>query len=200
MPRTKDPELERARRVQIMTTVALCLAAGSHRSLTLDRVAKLAGVSKGMVTYYFKTKDRLICEAMQHFLESQVERMLAIVREDRPLRDRLESLLAVCLPSRDEVAQELNFQTEVWSYGKENPDALKAIHSAYRRFREACREMVDVGVAEGYVTAPDAQWLYVLLHALIDGVSFQIVLDESLDVAEVRARVLRLIDTVFSPG
>lgn len=198
MPRTKDPELEQQRRVHIMTAVALFLSQESHRTLTLDRIAKLAGVSKGMLTYYFKTKDRLILESIQQFLDQELERIIAIVSEDRPVRERLERLLEAALPSRDEVFQKVAFQTEVWSYAKQNPEALEAMKALYLRFREACRAMVDVGVAEGYVTAPDAQWLYLLVHALIDGISFQVIFDEGLDLVELRGRILALIDRVFA--
>ena len=198
MSRPKDPKLEQQRRVHIMAAVALCLSEGSHSSLTLDKVAKVAGVSKGMVTYYFKTKDRLILESMQLFLEQELERLVGIVQEERPMRERIERLLEAALPSRDEVCAEVAFQTEVWSYAKQNPEAQEAMKTLYLRFREACRSMVDVGIAEGYVTAPDAHWLYLLIHALIDGVSFQIVFDEDLDVAEIRERILHLIDTVFA--
>ena len=198
MPRAKDPKLEEQRRVHIMTTVYLCLAQDSHRSLTLDGVAKLAGVSKGMVTYYFKSKDRLIVSAIQHFLATHLERLLSIVREDRPVRERLERLLEAALPSREEVQLELSFQTEVWSYAKAQPDALEAIHGAYLSFREACSEMVLVGVEEGYVSAKEGNWVYLLLHALIDGISFQVVLDPTLDLDEVRGRILRLIDVLVT--
>lgn len=198
MPRIKDPELEQQRREQIMATVYLCLAAGSHRSMTLERVAQLAGVSKGMVNYYFKTKDRLIVETIEHFLQQHTERLLAIVHLDLPVRDRLERLIETALPSRDQVDSELRFQTEVWSYGKEHPGALEAIQASYVRFRQACQTMVDVGVAEGYVKAAEGKWIYLLLHGLIDGISFQIVMDPSLDLVEVRGRILELIDDVLT--
>jgi TetR/AcrR family fatty acid metabolism transcriptional regulator len=198
MPRIKDPKLEQKRREQIMATVYLCLAAGSHRAMTLERVAQLAGVSKGMVNYYFKTKNQLIVSTIEHFLQQHTEQLLSIVHMDLPIRDRLERLIEEALPSRDHVDSVLRFQTEVWSYGKEHPEAFEAIQASYVRFRQAAQTMVDVGVAEGYVQATEGKWIYLLLHGLIDGMSFQIVMDPSLDLVEVRARILKLIDDVIT--
>ncbi|MCA9671212.1 MAG: TetR family transcriptional regulator C-terminal domain-containing protein [Myxococcales bacterium] len=198
MPRIKDPALEEQRRAQIMATVYTCLAEGSHRALTLDAVARQAGVSKGMVTYYFPSKDRLIIETIEHWLKMQQRLMLEIVREPLPVRERLERLLEAVLPSRDAVRSELSFQTEVWSFAKDHPEALQALHQAYLGFRHACSDMIEVGRDEGYVTAADASWIYLLMHALIDGIAFQLVLDPDLDLAELRQRLLQLIDRLVT--
>jgi hypothetical protein len=38
-----------------------------------------------------------------------------------------------------------------------------------------------------------------LLHAILDGMSFQLAIDDQLDVAEVRERLLALIDGMLAP-
>lgn len=202
MAKTKDPELERRRKAQILETACRLLESDSHRALTLERVAREAGVSKGMVTYYFRNKDQLISEAIELWLERQHQALEAIVRSDAPLAERVKLLIQTALPSRSQLEREIQLQAEVWSFAKQAPQAREAIQQSYLGFRRACERMLEVGVAEGYVTAPDARWLYLLLHALIDGVAVQLVVDESLDIAEVRQRVFLLVDSLLTarPG
>jgi AcrR family transcriptional regulator len=194
----RDPELHARRREQIVATAMICLVEGSHRSMTLEQVARLAGVSKGMLTYYFKSKDELVLETIRYALAMQADQLQHVAREDRPVRERLERLLTLALPSRDEVEREWRFGIEVWSYAKEHPETMDAVRESFRSFRDACRTVLDVGVAEGFVTAPDAEQLYVLMHALVDGVCFQLVVDPELDLDGLRARIVLLIETLLA--
>ena len=198
MARTKDPELEQRRKAQIMDAVFRLLVEGSHTSVTLDRVAREVGVSKGMVTYYFDSKEQLITQTIARFLDAHVAMLLAAVRTEGPVEPRLRNLINVSLASRDVLTQKLRFQTEVWSYAKEVPETFEAIRESYVRFRHECETLLDVGIEEGYVTAPDADWIYLLLHALFDGIAFQLVLDPSLDLDATRERVLRLVDVLLT--
>lgn len=204
MARTKDPELEQRRRLLILGTARRLLVEGSHASVTLDRVAAEAGISKGMLTYYFPSKERLITETIALFLHEQETLLGAIARDDRSFRERLELLIEAALPSRGALDAELRLQAEVLSFAKENPETLEAVRSLYRRFRHACEALVEVGIRDGTVTAPNARASYLLVHALVDGLSLQISLDPALDVADVRKRAVAAITSLLraapSPG
>jgi TetR/AcrR family transcriptional regulator, fatty acid metabolism regulator protein len=198
MARTKDPKLEERRRSQIMDAVFRLLVEGSHRSLTLERVAVETGVSKGMVTYYFESKEQLITRTIERFLAMHEAMLQAAARGEGPVEPRLRNLIAVSLSSRENLEQKLRFQAEVWSFAKEVPEAYEAVRRSYVRFRRECESLIEVGIEEGYVTVPDARWVYLLLHSLFDGIAFQIVLDPDIDIEEARERVLRLIDGLLT--
>lgn len=197
MARTKDPELEQRRRLQILATTRRLLIEGSHATLTLDRVAAEAGVSKGMLTYYFASKEQLVTEAMHQFLREQELMLGAIAAVERPPRERLRMLVAAALPSREALDEELRMQIEVLSFAKQSPSTLAAVRRLYREFRRACEALLERGVREGAVTARDATQVYPLLHALIDGLSFQIVFDPDLDLDEVRERALAVVESLL---
>ena len=168
-------------------------------SWIMERVEKLHDVRGEQYGEDWEKIERfLIIETIEHWLKMQQRLMLEIVREPLPVRERLERLLEAVLPSRDAVRSELSFQTEVWSFAKDHPEALQALHQAYLGFRHACSDMIEVGRDEGYVTAADASWIYLLMHALIDGIAFQLVLDPDLDLAELRQRLLQLIDRLVT--
>jgi len=200
MVKTKNPELEQQRKALIIDTVQRLLATGSHRQLTLERVAQEAGVSKGMVTYYFASKDRLILQAIDHFLDRQGQRLLAAAQPGQPIRETLQALMAVALPDRETLERDLRFQAEVLSFAKEVPEADEAVRRSYVAFRQACEVLVEVGREQGYVTTPDARWAYVMLHALLDGLSMQMAMDPTLDVEEVRAQALAVFDQLLTAG
>lgn len=62
--------MEPIRRSQVTEAVLGIIAAEGMDGVTLDKAAKSAGVSKGVVSYYFANKETLIQESCKAFLES----------------------------------------------------------------------------------------------------------------------------------
>lgn len=171
--------------------------AGNIAKLTFDRVARAAGVSKGLVTYYFPSKDELLIATIRHYHEQQHQMLSALVLIDAPAEALLPRLVEAAFLSRESVEAELRFQVEVWSFAKDRPDALEAVAESYRAFRSACEALLHRGVEEGYVTAIDRDWAYLFMHALVDGLSFQLALDPDLDVGELQRRTTLLFERLL---
>ena len=93
MPRPKDPVLEERRRGEIVAVVLRLLSEGSLAQVTFDRVARQAGVSKGMVTYYFPSKDALHRAVLDRVLARWNESLPRIL-EAAAGEDRFDALLS----------------------------------------------------------------------------------------------------------
>jgi len=199
MVKTKNPELERERRQHIMWTVRRLLAEGSHRRMTLDLIATEAGVSKGMLTYYFDSKDDLVTSSIAHFLElQQVALQMVVDDEDTAIPERIRRLVTVALPERDQVTEDLRFFVEVWSYAKARPEVMELVRRSYLRFRASCEGLIERGIERGYVRVADPRLANVMINALLDGLSFQVALDDELDTPALRERVLALVDALLT--
>ena len=197
MVKQKNPELEQRRKQHIVATCYELLSRESHGSVTLTRIAEEAGVSKGMLTYYFDSKDQLFVETIGYFLTLQVKAIGDLSSSDLTTEERLRQLVEAVLPGRAELEQEIRFMVEVWSFAKTRPDVLDKMRLAYLAFRSECAAMVERGVQEGVVSAADADWIHLVIHALLDGMSFQLVIDPELDVASVRQRLITLLERLL---
>jgi AcrR family transcriptional regulator len=62
MPR---PSVEAERRRQILDATCAVIAKSGLRQLRVSDVATAAGISSGMVHYYFDTKDELVSAAFE---------------------------------------------------------------------------------------------------------------------------------------
>ncbi len=194
MARTKDPELEKQRREQVADATIDLLTELPWGSVSLTRVAQRAGVSRGVVTYWYANKEELLKAAVERFHDRYAERLLAIAAAPRPVRERLEQLLLATLPDRETLQREAAFQAEVYSFAKAHPDVLTPMAESYLRFHAVAEALVQIGRAEGYVTATDTKHTARFVHALIDGVSLHAAHDQSLSLPQVRARLLVLIE------
>lgn len=61
--------IERARRAQILTATAEVVANEGFAKASLARIAKQAGVSKGVVTYHFTNKDEILEAMVTNYFE-----------------------------------------------------------------------------------------------------------------------------------
>lgn len=198
MAKKKNPQLELERRNQIMLTSLKLMIEESHQSMTLEKVAKQTGLSKGLISYYFKNKDTLILETMHFFLNMHKQRLMAIVYQEAPVKIRVKNLIEAALPSTQDIEQMMRFHSEILSFAKSNPKAEKAIRQFYMEFRKICEEIIKVGTKEGYVKNKNTEWAAIFIHALFDGLGFQISLDPKLDVSKLRKQVFQLLDQLLT--
>ena len=89
------------RRTQIIKAVIDGVAEQGLEALTMDGVAKRAGVSKGVVNYYFAGKRDLLLKAFEAFLESYNRQIVDLVRPQMSAMEMMEIVIDVCFPDGD---------------------------------------------------------------------------------------------------
>lgn len=198
MARTKDPDLERQRREQVLDATIALLEEGSWHGTSLAAVAQRAGVSKGVVTYWFPDKDALLLAAIDRYHQGWAERLAAVAVDDSPVEERMERLIEAAFPSVDVVTREIAMQTEVMSYAKARPEVAARVRDAYAAFRGVTEALLLIGTAEGYVVDPPPE-LHRFVHALMDGLSLQVAADPEIDLPAMRASLKIHLERWFRP-
>lgn len=198
MARPKDPALERARREQVLDATISLLEEGSWHGTSLAAVAKRAQVSKGVVTYWFPDKDSLILAAIDRYHDGLALRMAEVAQGPASIEERVDTLLEIAFPSVDAVVKEIAFQAEVLSYAKAHPEVAHRVRDAYRAFRAVTGAIVMLGQAEGFVVDPPAG-LPRMVHALLDGLSFQVAADPDVDIVALRQELRVHLERWFRP-
>lgn len=93
----KPPEeltfTERARRAQIVEATVNVLADEGFAAASLTGIARKAGVSKGLILYYFDSKDDLLRQVLFETVGSLAEATLDSLDLDRPAPDVLRALI-----------------------------------------------------------------------------------------------------------
>ena len=68
MPRIEKTSLESIRKEEILKAALSIISEKGSANVTLDIIAKAAGLSKGGITYYYSSKEALFKEVFQYFL------------------------------------------------------------------------------------------------------------------------------------
>jgi AcrR family transcriptional regulator len=171
---------DKARRIvaAMRASVARRGAAGS----TFDHVAREAGVSRGLLHYYFGSKERLLVEVVRHDAELRIQAFEERLRgADSP--DAVIESLVVQLKEfveQDEVTHAVIH--ELLSAARQNEDIRTELAQLYRRLRgrvaEILREKQDDGIV---ALRSDPESAASVLLSIADGFEVQSTIDPDWD-------------------
>ena len=186
---------EKAARIvdAMRTSVAQRGVAGS----TFDHVARQAGVSRGLLHYYFGTKERLLAEVVRRDSDlriSELEERLAGARS----ADDFVALLRTSLERM--LADDPDFVTlmfELFTLSRRNTEIATEFAQLLRRAREHVAALLDAKQREGVVHLhAGAEDVADVLFALGDGLAIRMLAEPdrdwapTVDAAELAVRAL----------
>lgn len=180
---TKERELsgEKAQRIidAMRESVAKRGAAGS----TFEHVAREAGVSRGLLHYYFGTKERLLVEVVRRDSEIRVARL------DEPLgnAETADDVINILLASlNDLIENEPAFFLllyELFSAGRRNPEIQREVGQLFDRTRSHVAEILEAKESEGVLSLRyEADAIVAYLFAVADGFALQALSDPERDI------------------
>jgi AcrR family transcriptional regulator len=177
---TRSLSGEKAKRIvdAMRSSVAQRGTAGS----TFDHVSREAGVSRGLLHYYFGTKEQLLVEAVRRDCELRLERLESQLSAARTPDDFI-GLMAQSL--QDTVQEDPDFVTlvfELFTLSRRNADIAVEYAGLMRRTREQVAGMLAVAQREGVLrlhAEPEA--VAEILFSLGDGFALRMLSEPERD-------------------
>jgi len=145
----------------------------------ISDVAERAEVSPALVIYYFKTKDRLLTEAMRYaedlWYADGGRRLDALPTAAK----RLEEIVSMtCLPQEPQADESWAIWLDLWATAVRHPEVRRVREEFDEHWRETIRRIVREGQANGEFTEVDIEDFAVGFSALLDGFAIQIALED----------------------
>jgi AcrR family transcriptional regulator len=186
---TRSLSGEKAQRIvdAMRRSVAQRGTAGS----TFDHVSREAGVSRGLLHYYFGTKEQLLVEAVRRDCELRLERLERQLSTAATADDFID-LMAQNL--QDTVSEDPDFVTlvfELFTLSRRNEDIAAEYADLMRRTREQVAAMLGAAQGEGILhlhAEPEA--VAEILFSLGDGFALRMLSEPDRDFTKtVRAGI-----------
>jgi AcrR family transcriptional regulator len=152
---------------------------------TFDHVAAEAGVSRGLLHYYFGSKERLLVEVVRHDSDLRVGQLEQSLRAAGSLEEMIEVLVRQVreFVEEDPGAQAVLY--EMFSAARANEEIRAELAELYRRTREQVAEVLREKEREGVVRLRgSAESVVSVLFALGDGIELQLLADSDWDSDE----------------
>ena len=171
---------EKAQRIidAMRESVGLHGAAGS----TFDQVARRAGVSRGLLHYYFGTKERLLVEVVRRDCDIRMELVGAAMAGARTAEDLIDALVRSL---EDMVENDPGFIAmifELFTTSRHNEELAAEMRELIRRTHEHVAEHLRAKERERVIRlAAPADAIAVVLFSLADGLALRMLADPGVD-------------------
>jgi AcrR family transcriptional regulator len=181
---TKERELsgEKAQRIvnAMRDSVAKRGAAGS----TFEHVAREAGVSRGLLHYYFGTKERLLVEVVRRDTEIRVARLDDPLGKAETVDDVVDVLVASLTDLIENEPAFFLLLYELFSAGRRNPEISHEVGQLFDRTRSHVAEILEAKEREGVLGLRyDAEAIVAYLFAVGDGFALQALSEPDRDIS-----------------
>jgi AcrR family transcriptional regulator len=182
-PPTKSLSGEKAQRIieAMRASVAKRGTAGS----TFERVAREAGVSRGLLHYYFGTKEQLLVEAVRRDCALRMERL----QQQLAGAQTAEAFIDLAAEHLQQtVREDPDFVTlvfELFTLSRRNRDIAAEYAALMRSTRDQVAGMLSVAQSEGVLrlhASPEA--VAEILFSLTDGFALRMLAEPERDFAE----------------
>jgi AcrR family transcriptional regulator len=184
----KTRELSGEKAQRIVEAMRSSVARRGISGSTFEHVAREAGVSRGLLHYYFGTKEALLVEVVRRDTEHRIARL------DQPLADAgtVDELLEVLVADlEDSIQNEPGFWVllfDLFTAGRRNPEIQREVAELFNRTRAHVADLLRVKQQEGVISPRfgiDA--VVAFLFALGDGLALQLLSDPERDHKDVIA-------------
>ena len=166
------------RKDQIVRATVECITKNGYHNFSMQDVARTAGVSKGIIHYYFLNKDELMMSVLDK-VAGDIERVMQadMQASSNPFR-KLEIFVEVCFDIVRSTKEYYQVNMDFWTQINQKEDIRQAIARHYAKFREAAATVIREGINAGAFNKVDPLEYASYLIAVIDGLSLQWLFDE----------------------
>jgi AcrR family transcriptional regulator len=179
---TKERELSGDKAQRIIDAMRDSVARRGAAGSTFEHVAREAGVSRGLLHYYFGTKERLLVEVVRRDTELRVERLDARLAPAKTGDDVIDALVSSLTEVIENEPGFFLLLYELFSAGRRNPDIQREVGQLFERTRSHVAEVLRSKDEEGVVSLRfSAEDVVSYLFALGDGFALQALSDPSRD-------------------
>jgi AcrR family transcriptional regulator len=181
---TKERELSGDKAQRIVDAMRDSVASRGAAGSTFEHVAREAGVSRGLLHYYFGTKERLLVEVVRRDTELRVARLDERLDEATSVDDVLGVLVDSLTTMIDHEPAYFLLLYELFSAGRRNPDIQREVGQLFERTRSHVAEVLDAKQGEGVLKLRfEAESIVSYLFALADGLALQALSDPQRDLS-----------------
>lgn len=188
------PSVQAQRREEVLAATCEMIAEVGFRNVRVSDVARRAGISTGVVHYYFGTKEQMLDDAFRYAVQQARQRSLASIQDVPSARDRLDAVLDVQLPTQDSDL-EWPLWLHLWAEALMRPPLQELNRASYENWIALIEGIILAGQASGEFRKVSAHDVTLQLLTMIDGLVIQSTLGaKDLDARRVRELVYAFVE------
>ncbi len=164
------------RKKQIVEATVSCISKFGYHNFSMQDVARTAGVSKGIIHYYFLNKDDLMMSVLDKVasgIEDYLTTQLSSVTDPK---EKLGIFIDVTLGIVKKTKEYYQVNMDFWTQINQKEEVRKIISSHYEQFRLTASSIIKEGVG-GSFRDVNPENAAIMILGMLDGISLQWLFD-----------------------
>ncbi len=144
----------------------------------MQDIADSAGVSKGVIHYYFRSKEDLFLSVFEKLISDLDSHIAVKVNRAKTPPQKICAIIAAVF---EKVRENKKFQVvllDFWTHSTKHPALRAANASQYARYRHLTKKIIAEGIKDGYFRDCEPDRVASALIGLIEGLVIQWIFDE----------------------
>jgi len=196
---TTGRQLSGEKAQRIVDAMRTCVGSRGATGATFDHVAREAGVSRGLLHYYFGTKERLLAEVVRRDCDLRMERMTATTAGAADADALLGALSTSLLELIDESPEFFVILLELHTLAQHNREVAVELAELHRRVREHLAGLLAAARDAGAIgLGGEPELVAEVLFSIADGLAMRMLAEPGRDfgpTVETAARAARALLT-----
>jgi len=187
-------DLLNLRRSQLTGAAYKVVAQKGYNDFTIKDIAEEAGLSTGLVHYYFKNKEDLLFKLLKEMNANLRDNLKKALTE---LTEPKDKLMAFCDEAFELVDKEKAYfyvLIDFWAQMNHDNRIRQANVKLFQSYRDEISSIIEEGIAKGVFAAMDVKFTSVIIISLIQGTIIQYVIDNgAFDYRELKEKIKQQI-------
>ncbi len=169
----------------ILHAARRCLSERGYAAATIAEIAAEAGVSRGLLHYYFRSKEELLAQVVRAGTDGYVELLESMFARSQSADDLARELVVVTRTIVQSDPTFVSLSMECWTLAHESPLVAHEVEDLYRQLRDAVSQGLEEAEGRGIIRpAIPLGPLAALLLAITDGLVMQFLIHPELAADE----------------
>jgi AcrR family transcriptional regulator len=163
------PDVSEQRKSQILEAASRLFARLGIHKTSMDSLAAEAGVSKGILYWYFTSKDAIITALLEQIFSGSLRDLRAQLQAPGSVRDRLLQLTAGVAAEFERIVPLLPVAFEFYAMAYRNAAVRSFLKTYYQAYCQDLASLISQGITSGEFRAVDAEQVAWSIAALYEG-------------------------------
>ena len=163
------PDVSEERREQIVESAMNVIARKGFSKTRMDDVAAESGLSKGLLYWYFKSKEEIIVAISDLLFGAEFRKMENLAVEGQSARESLEDFLEIFIEDLRGMLKVTPVIYEFYALAFRNATVRTAMQAYLRRFVSILEPIVQRGIDSGEFVSKDARQITLTIGSTLEG-------------------------------
>lgn len=163
----RDVRVERT--AQIIEAATRLFAQHGIDQTSMDMLAKAVGMSKGVLYWYFESKDAIILALLEQLFNQPLLEVQALLQASESTAQRLTKLTANLAAALEELQNLVPLAQELYALSARNNSVQSFLANYFQRYRASLAALIQQGLERGEFSSIDPNQIAWHLAALYEG-------------------------------